>query len=134
MFPPRYGDGLVAQAPLKVVMHTYLLLSVGSDPELMKVRTLVLLNAGYAVRQAVSAADAVKIFKAGDFDLVVLCHSIPEKERLSLIAAVRDVSPSVKIIVVRKDGELSSKLADETVHSLDGPEALIEAVKETLGA
>jgi DNA-binding response OmpR family regulator len=78
--------------------------------------------------------DALKIFKGGDYDLVVICHSIPEPERLKLISAVRHASPSAKVIVIRKNGELSAQIADETVHSLDGAEALLEAVKQTLSA
>jgi hypothetical protein len=66
--------------------------------------------------------------------LLVVCHTIPDSERLKLIAAVRIVSPSAKVIVVRRDGELSAQFADETVHSLDGAEALLEAVKQTLSA
>jgi DNA-binding response OmpR family regulator len=38
-------------------------------------RTLVLLDAGYAVQDVFDISDAVKIFKAGDFDLVIVCHS-----------------------------------------------------------
>ena len=113
-------------------MQTHLLLSVGSNPELMKLRSLVLLKAGYALREAMDTTDAVKIFKAGDFDLVIICHTIPERERLALIAAVREERPSAKIIVIRKDGELSGKLADETVHSLDGAEALLGTVAHAL--
>jgi DNA-binding NarL/FixJ family response regulator len=84
------------------------------------------------VREAIRIDDAVEIFRAGYFDLVVICHSIPEPDRLRLIDAVRMANPSAKIIIIRIDGELSTKLADETVHSLDGAEALLEAIKQTL--
>jgi DNA-binding response OmpR family regulator len=114
------------------MMQTSVLLSVGSDPDLMKTRTLVLLKAGYAVRDAMTTSQALKVFEAGDFDLVIICHSIPEPERLKLITAIRASSPSAKIVVIRMDGELSAKVADETVHSLDGPEALLRTVAHTL--
>jgi DNA-binding response OmpR family regulator len=113
-------------------MRTHLLLSVGNDPELMKVRSLVLLQAGYALREARNGQEAVKIFADGDFDLVIICHTVPEEARIRLIKTVRLESPSAKIIVIRKDGELSARMADETVHSLDGPEALLQTVKQSL--
>jgi DNA-binding NtrC family response regulator len=114
-------------------MRTFVLLSVGSDPDLMKTRSLVLLKAGYTLRDAMTIDEALTLFKQGDYDLVVICHSIPEPERLKLITAIRASSPSAKIVVIRKDGELSAKVADETVHSLDGPEALLKTVAHSLG-
>jgi DNA-binding response OmpR family regulator len=115
-------------------MPLRLLLSVGADPELMKIRSLILLNAGYAVRDATSVRQALKVFEAGDFDLVLICHSIREQERLQLIEAIRVTSSSAKIIVIRQTTANSAVLADETVHSLDGPEALLNAVAHTLAA
>ena len=113
-------------------METNVLLSVGSDHDLMKTRSLVLLKAGYAVRESSSTQDAVAVFSGGDFDLVIICHTISEPERLSLIAAIRAESPSAKIVIVRRDGEASAKLADESVHSLDGPDVLLSAIARSL--
>jgi DNA-binding NtrC family response regulator len=113
-------------------MPFHLLLSVGSDPFLMKTRSLVLLKAGYAVRDAMTVRGAMRVFQQGEFDLVLICHTIPEDERLQLMAALKAVSPSVKIITIRKDGEVSAHLADGSVFSLDGAEVLLATIANVL--
>jgi DNA-binding response OmpR family regulator len=99
----------------------------------MKTRSLVLLKGGYGVRTATNLPDAVEIFNGGDFDLVIICHSIPEEDRVKLIRHIRTVRSSAKIILMRTNGDLSAKLADETIHSLDGPTKLLAAISHSLG-
>jgi DNA-binding response OmpR family regulator len=113
-------------------VQTHLVLSVGSDPKLLQSRNLVLLTAGYAVRVATNAGDAINIFRSADFEVVVICHSIPEEERLRLIADMREENASAKIVVIRKNGQLSARLADEAVHSMDGAEQLLAAIASAL--
>jgi CheY-like chemotaxis protein len=63
-------------------MPLTIVLSVGFDPALLMTRVLVLQSAGYLVEQASSVTKAIDLFQAGDFDLVLLCHSVPRKDRV----------------------------------------------------
>ena len=63
-------------------------LSVGYDPILMPIRTLLLRHVGYKVIATSSLGDALKKIKAGGFDLLLLCHTIPPDQQETLIAAL----------------------------------------------
>jgi CheY-like chemotaxis protein len=60
--------------------HTVILM-VGRDRLLMKMRSQVLRGAGYTVEPSCSPLQAIDKFVTGDFDLVLLCHSIPAGDR-----------------------------------------------------
>jgi hypothetical protein len=44
---------------------------------------------GLFVATAESIGEAFHLFRSGDFDLVVLCHTIPEKDRDGLTCMIR---------------------------------------------
>ena len=62
-------------------MSLTIVLSIGFDPSLLETRSLVLQSAGYMVESASSLKEAVNRFQSGDFDLVLLCRSVPRKDR-----------------------------------------------------
>lgn len=55
-----------------------LILSIGSDPNLLASRSLVLKSAGHQVVTAYSIKEAASRIQEGDFDLVLFCRSIPQ--------------------------------------------------------
>jgi DNA-binding response OmpR family regulator len=70
-------------------MRTNIVLAEGFDLSLMRTRTLVLRSAGYIVETASTLKKAVDRFQATDFDPVLLCHSIPMKDRDRLTCLIR---------------------------------------------
>lgn len=60
-------------------MPRVVILSVGNDEALLRSRNAVLRTAGYVVIEASSPRHAMAEFIGGDFDLVILCHSIPPR-------------------------------------------------------
>jgi len=62
-------------------MQRSAILSAGRDRPLLFTRNRVLEEAGYNVTAATTSAETVERFFTGDFDLVILCHSIPIEER-----------------------------------------------------
>jgi DNA-binding response OmpR family regulator len=75
-------------------------LAVGFDQSLMTTRIRFLQSAGYVVVRVSSLKETVYHFQSGDFDLVLLCHSIPaaDRERLTcLIRASGSLTPVVSI-------------------------------------
>ena len=113
-------------------MQQYLILSVGRDPALMHTRNTVLASAGYSVLQSFTTRDAFQTFMSRDIDLVILCHTIPEDERGKLIASMKQRSKRTPLIKINANGETDNKLVDGYVHSLDGPQALLNCVAQVL--
>ena len=76
------------------------ILSAGRDRPLLFTRNRVLEEAGYNVTGTSTASETVEKFFDGDFDLVILCHSIPieERERIATLAHMH--SPSTPVIVL----------------------------------
>ena len=105
-------------------------LSVGKDPVLLETRNEVLRSNGYTVTSSLSSADAVRLFVAGDFDLVILCHSIPKWERQALANAVHDHSPKTPVVVVSAGFPTPEPPADATIES--GPEQLLQELPRLL--
>jgi DNA-binding NtrC family response regulator len=91
----------------------------------------VLRNEGYGVHAETSVTEALRVFRQGDFDLVVLCHSIPEGEKLRILTAMKKAKPSIPVVTMRSGGE-APKLADASVRSLDGPDSLLNCVASLL--
>ena len=87
-------------------MALTLVLSVGLDPELLITRNLVLQSAGYTVVAAFSPREAVDRLREGDFDLVLLCQSIPTEEKDHLALWIRRATGSCCIPVRSVSGIL----------------------------
>lgn|SRR5689334_8074131 len=65
------------------------ILSVGYDRFLMRVRSLVLRSSGYSVEEVYSGEQAVLRAESDTIDLLLICHTIPERDQKKLIAAVQ---------------------------------------------
>ena len=81
------GDGPSLDRGREVATGLTVVLAVGSDAWKLAAQNSVLRPAGYIVVSASSIRDAIDRFEAGDFDLVLLDHSISveSKERLSFL-------------------------------------------------
>jgi CheY-like chemotaxis protein len=81
-------------------MSQTLVLSVGSDAVLLDTRDQILRTAGYVVISAASINEAVHLYRDGDFDLVVLCHSLPAKDCERLTCFIRASGSRIPIVCV----------------------------------
>lgn len=105
-------------------------LSVGTYPELMLSRSLILKRLGCAVVPAASAEEVERLLGSRHFDLVILCHTLEEKERLRAAAAVHHQSPSTNVLVLSKFEGEHVDYADAIAES--GPLNLVAAIQELL--
>jgi len=111
-------------------MQLTLVLSVGLEALLLNARNLVLQSAGYIVVSATSIKEAFTLFGNGDFDLVVLCHSIPVKDRDRLIGLIRTSGSRTPVVSVSgKNGECDA-FADVTIE--DSPNKLLAGIGDLL--
>jgi CheY-like chemotaxis protein len=79
---------------------TVLVLSAGRDPLLLRTRKEVLESLGCTVVSAASRTDLVNEFFSRDFDMIVLCHSIPPDERRRLLDLVKHYRPTTPVLLV----------------------------------
>ncbi|HVT98478.1 MAG TPA: response regulator [Acidobacteriaceae bacterium] len=112
-------------------MDLSVILNVGSDATLLDTRRMILQAAGYIVESANSIDEAIERFRLGDFDLVLLCHSLSERDRRRLISLIRASGSGTPVVAVGYGpGQYSDGLADATLDS--GPRDLISGVRNVL--
>ena len=107
-----------------------MVLAVGSDPSLMAPRLLVLQSAGYVVIQAWALEEAIDHFQSGDFDLVLMCHSVPSADRERLTRLIRDSGSSTPIVSIAGCLGECDAFANATLE--DGPNKFVAGIREVL--
>ena len=105
-------------------------LSVGRDPLLLETRSQVLRRAGYSVVSALSIEEAVDHFRAGYFDIVILCHSVPLRDRELLTKAIHSHSPKTPVVVVAARLGAIDSFADAMVEN--EPATLLQQIPKLL--
>jgi CheY-like chemotaxis protein len=104
----------------------FLILSAGRDADLLKRRNAALTEQGYKVAAASSSCEVVDKLLNGDFDVVLLCHTIPEEDRQRLARIIASYSPSTPVVFIsvteRTEGELGAQMVscrpDQLLHTL----------------
>jgi CheY-like chemotaxis protein len=108
------------------------ILSVSYDQPLLFTRQMILEQAGYLVSSAYGFSEALEICQTmHDFDLILMGHSMPQKDKAALLAALRPKCQAPLLSIVRH-GDAPIPQADYSVNSNDGPTALLSAVHEAL--
>jgi CheY-like chemotaxis protein len=101
---------------------------VGRDRVLVETRSQVLRTAGYIVVPAYTPRQAIDEFVRGDFDLVLLCHSMPEDARERLVSVIREHTSRTPIVSVASfDGQFDG-FADATIEN--DPNLLIDSLRK----
>jgi CheY-like chemotaxis protein len=111
-------------------MSSTVLLSVGLDSMLLEARNAVLRSEGYLVKPASSLKEAVQCFREGDFQLVVLCHSLPKAEREQLICWIRASGSSIPIVTVSAGFDGEDQFANAIVKR--DPASLLKGIRRAL--
>ena len=111
-------------------MHHTVILAVGCDPVLLETRCQVLRKTGYIVISTLSLRKAVACFLEGDFDLVLLCHSIHVQGRERVVQLMREHASSTPIVTVGSSLGQCDPFADATIEN--DPENLVAGIREVL--
>jgi DNA-binding response OmpR family regulator len=104
-------------------MSTTVVLAVGLDAQLLDTRKMLLQSAGYIVTTGGSIKEAFHLFVNGDFDLVMLCHTIPEKDRGGLICMIRASGSCTPVVTISTLAGQRDFFADATLET-DPPKFL----------
>ncbi len=105
------------------------ILSVSYDQALLATRKMLLEHRGYDVTSALGFTDAVELCQDSRFDLFILGHSIPEKDKLNLIKTFRRHCDA-PIVSLERIGE--AKVASDFHASPDDPEKFVNVVDDIL--
>jgi|SRR5581483_4432267 len=106
------------------------ILSVSYDPALLCTRELLLQSRGYEVVSAEGFAEAIELCE-GHFDLIVMGHSIPQKDKRAIISELRKQSCTAPVVSLLRGGE--SRIPEAT-HGVDpgNPREMLEAIEDIL--
>jgi len=114
----------------KVQMPHAVVLMIGRDQMLVETRSQVLRTAGYTVVPAHTPVQGIDEFVRGNFDVVMLCHSIPVDGREHLASVLREHKSRTPIVCVAGvDGQFDG-FADATIEN--DPKSLIYSLREVL--
>jgi hypothetical protein len=97
---------------------------------LVETRSQVLRTAGYIVIPAFTPRQAIDEFARGDFDLVLLCHSIPGDIRERLVNIIRAHTSRTPIVSVASFNGQYDDFADATIEN--DPNLLLDSLTEVL--
>ena len=112
-------------------MPLNLILAVGKNPALQEGRSSILRRAGYIVDSEYSVKDAVERFKQGDFDLVLLCDSMPIEDRDRLTRSIRAFGSLTPIVSVAPPSGRVPQVVEDVI-SETTPEKLLSGVMGAL--
>ena len=112
-------------------MPIQLILAVGREPALLEYRSQILRRAGYIVDSELSLKNAIQRYKDGDFDLVLLCHSIPVQERDHLISSIQAFGSLTPIVSVAPPDSRAPDVVNDLILEAT-PEKLLGSVQGAL--
>ena len=105
------------------------ILTISRDRPLQNTRTMVLERAGYKVSAALNDKDAVGFVEApNNIGLVLMCHSVPEASRISLVTRIKELRPKLPILMLYNGYDPTEAKVDGSLHSLETPEAMLDMI------
>jgi DNA-binding NtrC family response regulator len=114
----------------EVLVPVTVLLAVGLDSSLLESQRSVWQSAGYHVTSADSIREGIAQFHKGDFDLVLLSHSIPAESRERLTFLIRASGSRIPVICVSDSSSSCDSFADATIRV--GPDNLLQGIENLL--
>jgi CheY-like chemotaxis protein len=129
---PRYTLASFAMTSLRAKQP--LVLCIDDAEVALRVRKLLLANAGYRVLTAPSGGEGLQLFRENPVDLVIADHFLSDKSGLEIAAEMKELKPKVPILIVSAASEPPSGLefSDGFLSKGEGPESLLEAIAALL--
>lgn len=116
------------------------ILWVDDEIELLRPHMLFLEEKGYHVRPITNADDALALIREESFDLVLLDESMPGKDGLTALAEMKELNPSLPVVMVTKNEEerlmeeaIGSRIADYLTKPVN-PSQILSTCKKILDA
>ena len=106
------------------------ILSVSYDPRLLTTRHMILEAHGYEVVSAEGFTEAIEKCKDGKYDLLIMGHSIPHKDKQAIVKELQRQYPAPVLALVR-GGEPHLSEATASIESFE-PKMVLAAVESIL--
>jgi DNA-binding response OmpR family regulator len=105
------------------------ILTISRDQLLQHTRTIILERAGYTVSAALSDKDAVAFVEAPNtLSLVLMCHSVPEASRISIVTRIKELNPKLPILMLYNGYDPTEAKIDGSLNSLETPQAMLDMI------
>jgi hypothetical protein len=111
-------------------MQVQKVISVGGNPELLWLRNAVLKYEGFDVMTSLRHEDALEAILRGDCGTLLMCYSMDRTARQVSAQAFRQYCPGGRIVAITNEQTETPEFADTFVYGVEGPEALIEAIRQ----
>src|SRR5947209_15472787 len=108
-----------------------MILSVGFDLALLRIRDAVLRSAGHEYIEATTLEEALLAFDKENVLLVILCHSIPADARRGLCRTIKRKDPQVPVLALHHAFDFIEE-ADISLDNLSGPNDLLSCIATLL--
>ncbi|GHU58255.1 two-component system response regulator [Bacteroidia bacterium] len=106
--------------------------------DLLKPHILFLQDKGYEVEAVVSGQDAIDRCKEHDYDLIFLDENMPGLSGLETLALIKEINPTVPVVMVTKSEEesimeqaIGNKIADYLIKPVN-PNQLLLSIKKNV--
>ena len=93
--------------------HPLRILVVEDEPLVKEVILLYLKEDGHAVKTAENGVQALNEFDAGEYDIVITDHSMPEMNGDQLAAAIKERNPKTAVVLLTGFGNLMEEGAEQ---------------------
>lgn len=104
-----------------------MILSVGFDLELLRIRNAVLKSAGHECIESSSIEEGLRLLHRSDVLLVVLCHTIPANLRRTAAIAIKREKSEAAVLALHHAFDFIEE-ADISLDNLSGPAELLDCV------
>src|SRR3954466_259795 len=108
-------------------------LCVSYDESLLLTRKMILEQAGFEVTAAPGFAEAMEVCESEPgFELIVIGHSMPRKDKTALIHTLRSMQCNAPVLSIRRHNDPPLPEADYSVDSYDGPNILVDTAERAI--
>jgi DNA-binding NtrC family response regulator len=112
-------------------MHGTILV-YGNDEMLLSTRKIIFERAGYTVFTAASVPNAMLVLMNHEIDVLVLCQSVDDCERRSILETARTLQPKIKCVSLSLGGNDIAMDGVYNQHWSMNPPALLAAIGQML--
>jgi len=107
-----------------------LILCIDDAEIALRVRKLLLTNAGYSVLTAASGEEGFELFKENPVELVIADHFLSDKTGAEIAKEMKEVKPQVPILIVSAASESPGGLefVDGFLSKGEGPDHLLATI------
>ncbi len=119
-------------------MKNGLLLWADDEMDLLRPHVLFLENKGYEVVTVTNGQDALDMCREQTFDLIMLDENMPGLSGLETLARIKEIAPSVPVVMVTKSEEenimeqaIGSKIADYLIKPVN-PHQILMTLKKNI--